>query len=99
MTTAEVVAVAREAARRCTGKAQTPVKGWQWVCGYLAPAGEGYALSAERHLDHHVALAIEADRAAVAREAYLWRQSVVGFEEDVRMEAVIARLMKAGGAS
>ena len=65
MTSAEVGAGAVAAHKRCTGRARAPSGSWQWVCGYLAPAGEGYALSAERHLAHHIALAIEADRAAL----------------------------------
>ena len=102
MTPAEVVAGAVAAHKRCTGRARAPSGSWQWVCGYLAPAGEGYALSAERHLAHHIALAIEAHTAAVAKEAFWcgvgWLSWEVGRRDDEpeAEAACVARLTKEG---
>ena len=98
MTAAEFVQKARRAYNACPQPQHfTDDAGLLFACGYCH--GERRDSPKRPHQNWHVALAIEADRAAVAREAYNdGRVFEAGEAHAVSERACVARLVREGGA-
>lgn len=107
-----LIAAARAEAEKC--RLETVAEGWRGPCGTLVLVGEVGAMPWEpHHLDAHLARAVEADRRAVARDAFhageahatwdyfgsaSWESATPsGHVEPEAEAAVVERLAKNGG--